>query len=131
VVQIRFNEWTTRGVVRQPVFVGFRDDKDPREVVREPVNGEHLAASGDAGSASPDRRAATAEPIRAVSLDSPVARQIRALQKARKGGTLTIGRDRLGITNPGKIFFPKKKVTKGDLLAYYAEMADLILPWMA
>src|SRR5690606_26262196 len=58
------------------------------------------------------------------------ARQIRALQKARKGGTLTLGRHRLAITNPGKVFFPKKKVTKGDLLAYYAEMADLILPWM-
>src|SRR5690606_30955630 len=37
---------------------------------------------------------------------------------------------RLEISNPAKIFYPKKKLTKGDLLAYYAEMAELILPWM-
>lgn len=126
VVQIRFNEWTSRGVVRQPVFVGFRDDKDPREVVREP------GSAGDETpppSGSSPAGAATAA-SRDFTLDGAVARQIRALQKARKGGTLTLGRHRLAITNPGKVFFPKKKVTKGDLLAYYAEMAELILPWM-
>jgi bifunctional non-homologous end joining protein LigD len=35
VVQVRFNEWTQNGTLRQPVFVGVREDKDPREVVRE------------------------------------------------------------------------------------------------
>ena len=36
VVQIRFNEWTRDGKLRQPVFLGVRDDKAAREVVREP-----------------------------------------------------------------------------------------------
>ena len=36
VVEIKFNEWTADGKLRQPVFVGVRDDKPPREVVREP-----------------------------------------------------------------------------------------------
>jgi bifunctional non-homologous end joining protein LigD len=127
VVQIRFNEWTSRGVVRQPVFVGFRDDKDPREVVREP-SGPVEEESSEESTDSPV--VPRAQGSRDFTLDGAVARQIHALQKARKGGTLTLGRDRLAITNPGKLFFPKKKVTKGDLLAYYAEMADLILPWM-
>jgi bifunctional non-homologous end joining protein LigD len=131
VVQIRFNEWTSRGVVRQPVFVGFRADKDPREVVREPgasVGDEAGESAGESEeSPSPALPAAT---NRDFTLDGAIARQIQALQKARKGGTLTLGSDRLAITNPGKLFFPKKKVTKGELLAYYAEMADLILPWM-
>jgi bifunctional non-homologous end joining protein LigD len=35
VVQVAFHEWTDGGGVRAPVFLGFRDDKDPREVVRE------------------------------------------------------------------------------------------------
>jgi bifunctional non-homologous end joining protein LigD len=120
VVQIRFNEWTSRGVVRQPVFVGFRDDKDPREVVREDGGSPPEAPKPDI----------PADHSRDPVLDGAVARQIHKLQKAKKGGTLSLGGDRLAITNPGKIFFPKKKLTKGDLLAYYAEMADLILPWM-
>ncbi len=35
VCQIRFSEWTRDGKLRQPVFLGLRDDKNPREVVRE------------------------------------------------------------------------------------------------
>ncbi|HLP00728.1 MAG TPA: non-homologous end-joining DNA ligase [Opitutaceae bacterium] len=35
VAQIKFAEWTDDGLLRQPVFLGLRDDKAPREVVRE------------------------------------------------------------------------------------------------
>jgi bifunctional non-homologous end joining protein LigD len=35
VVEVKFNEWTDEGKLRQPIFVGVRDDKDPRTVVRE------------------------------------------------------------------------------------------------
>ena len=35
VAQIKFAEWTRDGKLRQPVFLGLRDDKDPREVTRE------------------------------------------------------------------------------------------------
>lgn len=36
VVEVRFNEWTKTGKLRQPVFLGLRDDKDPSDVIREP-----------------------------------------------------------------------------------------------
>jgi bifunctional non-homologous end joining protein LigD len=35
VAQIGFAEWTTDGRLRQPRYLGLRDDKRPREVVRE------------------------------------------------------------------------------------------------
>ena len=35
-VEIKFNEWTSEGRLRQPVFVGVRTDKGAKEVVREP-----------------------------------------------------------------------------------------------
>jgi bifunctional non-homologous end joining protein LigD len=35
VVEVRFNEWTRDGKLRQPIFLGIRDDKDPGEVRRE------------------------------------------------------------------------------------------------
>ncbi len=33
--EFEFTEWTREGTLRQPSFKGLRDDKDPREVVRE------------------------------------------------------------------------------------------------
>jgi bifunctional non-homologous end joining protein LigD len=35
VCQVRFSEWTRDGHLRQPVFLGLRDDKKPEEVVQE------------------------------------------------------------------------------------------------
>jgi len=33
VAQISYQEWTADNKLRQPVFLGLRDDKKPREVV--------------------------------------------------------------------------------------------------
>jgi bifunctional non-homologous end joining protein LigD len=35
VCEVNWTEWTDEGTLRQPAFKGMRDDKDPREVVRE------------------------------------------------------------------------------------------------
>jgi bifunctional non-homologous end joining protein LigD len=35
VAQIKFAEWTRDGKLRQPVFLGLREDKTPTQVVRE------------------------------------------------------------------------------------------------
>ncbi len=35
VIEVRFTQWTREGRLRNPVFLGFRPDKAPEEVVRE------------------------------------------------------------------------------------------------
>src|SRR5207237_1481346 len=35
VAEVKFAEWTRDGVMRQPVFLGLRDDVKPRDVHRE------------------------------------------------------------------------------------------------
>jgi bifunctional non-homologous end joining protein LigD len=35
VAQIKFAEWTRDGKLRQPVFLGLREDKNPKEIIRE------------------------------------------------------------------------------------------------
>jgi ATP-dependent DNA ligase len=35
VAEVGFSEWTDDGQLRHPRYQGLRDDKDPREVVRE------------------------------------------------------------------------------------------------
>jgi bifunctional non-homologous end joining protein LigD len=35
VCQLKFTEWTRDGKLRHPVFLGVREDKEAREVVRE------------------------------------------------------------------------------------------------
>ncbi len=35
VVEVRFNQWTPEGRLRAPVYLGLREDKPPRETIRE------------------------------------------------------------------------------------------------
>jgi bifunctional non-homologous end joining protein LigD len=37
VAEVDFTEWTSAGILRHPSYKGLRDDKDPKEVVREPM----------------------------------------------------------------------------------------------
>ncbi len=39
VAQVKFTEWTREGLLRQPVFLGLRDDIRPSQVVREEERG--------------------------------------------------------------------------------------------
>lgn len=41
---------------------------------------------------------------------------------------MRIGRYSVSITNPDKVFFPKTGLTKGDLVRYYVDLAEQILP---
>ena len=40
VAEVRFREWTADGSMRQPVFLGLRDDKSARQVEREQASGK-------------------------------------------------------------------------------------------
>lgn len=55
--------------------------------------------------------------------------QLDDFEKRRKGGKLELpDGDRLEITNPHKVFWPKPGLTKADLLRFYARIAPLLLP---
>ena len=145
VAQIRFTEWTDDGKLRHPVYLGLRDDKKAADVVKEgpaTANPPHasLSASINARGAPPPRASRSRAPRSGASL-RPLARaagaldtasvvaQLRALEDARRDGTIELPDGlRIGVTNLAKPFWPKLKLTKGDLLRYYATVAPYILP---
>jgi bifunctional non-homologous end joining protein LigD len=58
--------------------------------------------------------------------------QLRFLEDARRDAVLTLPGDlHLKVGNLHKVFWPKLKLTKGDLMRYYVEAAPLILPVVA
>ena len=42
--------------------------------------------------------------------------------------TVKVGRHDVRISNPDKVFFPERGLTKGDLVNYYLDVADCVLP---
>jgi bifunctional non-homologous end joining protein LigD len=125
VAQVRFTEWTADGILRQPVYLGLRDDKKAETVTRER---KRTKKSSDVGSAF--RR--TSEKVRLKPDTTNILDQLRAIEASRRDGLLELpGGDTLRVTNLHKIFWPKLKLTKGDLFRYYVQVAPAVLPAIA
>ena len=41
---------------------------------------------------------------------------------------LQVGRNEVSVSNPDKVFFPKRKLKKIDLVEYYVDLAPCALP---
>ncbi len=114
VCEVRFTEWTSDGGLRHPVFIGLRDDRKPEEIVREGERASADVARETAPIASEEPEAAAPEsraPSGAVRTPDAAPREVR-------------------VTNPKKVFWPDAGYTKSDLVAYYEEVAPLLLPYL-
>src|SRR5262249_3171016 len=125
VAQVRFTEWTADNKLRHPVYLGMRDDKTPSDVHREPSPSRSGAGLQSRDGGGRPRVLPHASP------DALVA-QLEELEKARRDDVVELpDGERVKVTNLHKVFWPKKKLTKGDLFRYYARVAPYILPAIA
>jgi len=46
------------------------------------------------------------------------------------GEAVQVGRITVELSHTGKVLFPDDKITKGDLVAYYQQAAEAMLPWL-
>jgi bifunctional non-homologous end joining protein LigD len=131
IAEIRFTEWTSDGLLRQPVYLGMRTDKKPREVLREETRTPAKPALPGGGryqknrrtAARPSSPTATSVPLRAL------ADQLSELERAKRDADVLLPNgDTLRVTNLAKVFWPKLGVTKGELMRYYVTVSPYILP---
>jgi len=126
VVEVKFSEWTADRRLRQPIFLGVRDDKDAKEVGLEATSVQKKSARGAAIAKRQGRLSVAA---RAKIDKGSLLEQLTAIEQKGGDGFLDFGGGKtLKISNLDKIFFPKEKYTKGDVMRYYTGLADFILP---
>ena len=133
VVEVAFSEWTPAGRLRQPVFLGLRDDKPARSVRREAATSAlrpRPGAGGGGGAEVPD---VAIQLARALAAGGNGVLQVPCGPRSRAGLPATAVP--VTVTNLGKPLLPPLKsgrpITKGDLMAYYAEVAPVLLPAVA
>ncbi|WP_163397587.1 DNA ligase D [Flavobacterium fluviatile] len=109
VCQVKFSEWTQDKNLRHPVYLGLRLDKKASEVFTP------------SGNENPD-----------LSKEEIMESKTKNKNKTNTENDydLKIGKTILHLTNQKKIYFPKDGITKGDVVQYYNEVADLILPYL-
>jgi bifunctional non-homologous end joining protein LigD len=133
VVEVKFNEWTADRRLRQPIFLGVRDDKDPKEVGLEPTSVQKKSMRGGMiAKRQAGRKTFAAGGGSHGKIDkASLLNQLTAIEEKGGDGSLDFGGGKaLKVSNLDKIFFPKEKHTKGDVMRYYTRIADFILPVM-
>lgn len=126
VCQVKFIEWTDDGLLRQPVYLGLRDDKRAADVVegfqRPPRD---VYEPGAPAAALKRRNPETLKPENAGA----VVEQLAEMEKRKRDGEILLPNgDKLRVTNLAKVLWPSIKGTKGELLRYYAAVAPMLLP---
>lgn len=94
ICEVKFSEITDQGMLRHPVYLHLRDDKQPDEI-------------------------------------TPPEKQPDPMKKAdakAKESVLEIDGQKVEITHPAKVYFPGEGIRKFELIDYYIQVADTILP---
>ena len=135
VAQLKFTEWTDDGLLRHPIYLGMRDDVKVEEVRREGPKSRKSPESPKSRQSRQSRESQKSpgslqSPVRrsGAELDA-VVQQLDELERGPGSGRLRLpGGQTLEVSNLRKVFWPKLKITKGDLMRYYVRVAPYILP---
>jgi bifunctional non-homologous end joining protein LigD len=112
IAEVKFGEWTKDGILRAPVFLRLREDKNAEECIIEADN-------------PTSNRSELNSEIRNKKNN-------KKNNKARKEIIDAPKSNKVNVTNPTKIYWKATKdhsaFLKKDLIVYYEKIADYILP---
>jgi bifunctional non-homologous end joining protein LigD len=120
VAEVRYLTWTREGLLRHPVFLRLRDDKDPADCpmprgrtstgneADEPTGGENAAPPPAEGDPIPER---SGPGLSSLIEEAPAEKKVP-------------------FSNLTKVFWPEEGYTKGDLIEYYRAISPWLLPYL-
>ena len=106
VCEVKYTELTSEGVMRHASFQGLREDKSAFEI-------------------NTDEELVTANEI-----EDNIESTHLLVKPGKTEAIVTIDDHELKLTNLTKLYWPKEKISKGDMLNYYYEVAEYMMPYM-
>jgi bifunctional non-homologous end joining protein LigD len=119
VCEVSYTEITSDGIMRHPSFEGLRTDKKAKDVQKEKtIHAEEVEK--------------TSKRSKATKYTKPSSDKNRKtlLNPTEETQVKKINGHELKFTNLSKIFWPKEKYTKRDMLNYYYQAAPILLPYL-
>jgi bifunctional non-homologous end joining protein LigD len=116
VVEVEFTSWTSAGSLRHPVYKGLREDKPAQQVVREDTRAAVTAAP-----------AVDREPTDAADAEGETLGALAIRRRGASAAETTVEGHELKLSNLDKVLYPATGFTKGQVIAYYATIAPVLL----
>lgn len=108
VCEVKYTALTTDGLMRHASFQGLREDKEISDI--------NLSETC----------------VATVKSEAPLVTDVRQPKPEPQKDTASWRKENNDVpfTNLTKIYWPKERITKGDVIGYYREMAPYILPYL-
>ncbi|MDF2437357.1 MAG: ligase [Bacteroidota bacterium] len=119
VCEVSFTEMTTDGIMRHPSFQGMRTDKNANDVVREKEVDVKKAVKEENIISSKKMIVSRGKKERKTLLNPTEKSQVKK-----------VNGHELKFNNLDKLYWPKEKIAKRDLLNYYYQVAPYIMPYL-
>lgn len=118
VCEVSYTEMTTDGIMRHPSFEAMRIDKKAKDVTNE--------------KAIETNKIILKNKKQSKKILKPVGKQDRKtfLNPTDETQVREINGHEIKFNNLNKIYWPKEKITKRDMLNYYYQVAPYILPYL-
>ena len=142
VARVKYGQWTADKKLRQPVFLGFQEDREARDCRFDDAidrrytapdksvlkNGNKLQRE-EARRTPPFEQAA---PAASASRTSSGLKNLEQELAQGSGESLIVKLDgkQLSLTHLNKVLFPEPHLRKRDILLYYLRIAPCILPFL-
>jgi bifunctional non-homologous end joining protein LigD len=120
VCEVSYTELTSDGVMRHPSFEGMREDKNAKDVHPE----------------KPRKAGAIVKEEKSVLHRKKIIREAGAtpartlVNPSEKQQVKKINGKELKFTNLHKLYWPKERISKGNLINYYYQVAPYMLPYL-
>ena len=119
VCEVSFTEMTTDGLMRHPSFEGMRIDKRAKEVKKEVTKPAKTIVQTNS----------------LIHKNKMITKQSKKERKSFLNPTdetqeREINGHKMNFSHLSKVYWPKEKLTKRDMLNYYYQVAPFILPYM-
>src|SRR5690606_24062631 len=111
VCEVKFMAWTKAGSMRHPSYQGLRIDKNPEDVVPQ------------------EEKDVDAGKIRNTTQAEGPPKDPKETSESSNSAFIVNGIS-LSFSNLEKIYWPKEGLTKFDLINYYIQLSDYILPYL-
>jgi bifunctional non-homologous end joining protein LigD len=124
VCEVVYSEVTTDGVFRHPSFKGMRTDKKASDVVRE--------YESDTDKVISSQKKAKESKAEKLFIKAPSGKKTRRtlLNPTEETQVKNICGHDLKFTNLSKVYWPGEGITKRDMLNYYYQVAEYIVPYL-
>jgi bifunctional non-homologous end joining protein LigD len=106
VCEVKYTELTSEGLMRHASFQGLREDKAAFE-----LNNEEEQDTDEV-------------------LEDVQEEETELIDSSKESQAVSIDGHELKLTNLKKLYWPKERITKGEMLKYYFDIADYIMPYM-